>query len=68
MLQDLDKPAIIPHMAEQEGKRFLYEVIFRYMFQVPAGMQLRSSSAASRTSCTSQPIMFCRTSYLQNLL
>eukprot|EP00878_Enallax_costatus_P046112 GHUV01055712.1.p1 GENE.GHUV01055712.1~~GHUV01055712.1.p1 ORF type:complete len:334 (+),score=102.12 GHUV01055712.1:379-1380(+) len=29
VLSQLDKPAIIPHMADFEGKRFPYEVIFR---------------------------------------
>jgi len=29
ILDEADKPAIIPHMAEAEGRRFPYEVIFR---------------------------------------
>eukprot|EP00877_Chromochloris_zofingiensis_P003974 jgi/Chrzof1/13578/Cz08g03010.t1 len=29
VLSQVDKPAIIPHMAEFEGKRFPYEVVFR---------------------------------------
>ncbi|KAG2482867.1 hypothetical protein HYH03_018212 [Edaphochlamys debaryana] len=29
VLDQLDKPAIIPHMAEYEGRKFPYEVIFR---------------------------------------
>jgi hypothetical protein len=30
VLQEQDK-AIIPHIAEQEGRKFLYEVIFKYV-------------------------------------
>lgn len=33
VLEQLDKPAIIPHMADYEGKKFPYEVIFRWGVQ-----------------------------------
>lgn len=53
VLQELDKPSIIPHIAEQEGKRFLYEVIFKW---VPGRPVLRGVSGGLGCSCVTMSV------------
>jgi hypothetical protein len=47
ILQEQDK-AIIPHIAEQEGKRFLYEVIFKYVCMCRPGLTLSEARGCSQ--------------------